>query len=185
MSSKRAPKNINDNGRKKKKVTTFNADVQSPFVYTENMLTATIFGKPQSYKYTGGNHGIRYDQQKELKAEFVRALFTLYTEHSVEPMAFGQDDVEVNVTFVFARRNGKIPNNVNNLSKKILDCLCIQHNKIRVCNNDNQVIKLCIEKKYGDVPLTKFTVVRATRDNDIVIDLTGSADSYAQPRVEI
>lgn len=205
MSSKRAPKNINANGSKKKKVITFSVDSHTPFVYTENMLTVTIFGRPQSYKRTGGNHGIRYDQQKEIKAEFVRALSSLYKEHRVKPMSFGQDDIEVNATFVFERKNGRILNDVDNLSKFLLDCLQLQHNKISLCDNDNQVIRLCVEKKYGDVAFTKFTVVRASGssssdssnidihanicnsggDNDSAIDLTGSAESCAQPRVEI
>ena len=128
MSSKRKH---GDKGAKKCKKKTkephFCIDNNMPFVCTQDKLTATILGKPQSYKRTGGNN--RYDQQKELKREFVAALFDLYGSHEVPPKAFGRDDIEVSATFVFGRKNGKILNDVNNLAKFLLDCL--QSNTIK------------------------------------------------------
>ena len=76
-------------------------------------------------------------------------------------------------TFVFARRNGKIPNDVDNLSKFLLDCLqlpyvCDDGTVVKTYDNDNQVLKLCVEKQYGDVPMTQFSIARVP----VVIDLT-------------
>ena len=144
--------------KKKSKDTTFCTDSSMPFVCTEDKLTATIIGKPQSYKRTGGNKGIRYDQQKAIKSEFVKTLHSLYKAHGVPPKSFGRDNIYVNGTFIFARRNGNILNDVDNLSKFLLDCLQLEHNKISTCHNDNQVVKLMVEKKYGDIAMTTFTV---------------------------
>ena len=159
MSSKRKQDNngIGQEQSKKTKEPHFRIDKNMPFVCTEDKLIATILGKPQSYKRTGGNN--RYDLQKELKLEFVAALFRLYGVHDVRPKFFGTDDIELTATFVFPKRKGKIPNDVDNLSKILLDCFQIPHNKIATCHNDNQVVKLSVEKKYGEIPLTTFTVV--------------------------
>ena len=156
--------------KKKSEDPFFHTNSSMPFVCTQDKLTATIIGKPQSFKRTGGgNTRNRYDQQKDRKQEFVGALFSLYEKHGVAPKSFGRDNIDVTGTFVFARKNGIILNDVDNLAKFLLDCFQIPHNKIATCNNDNQVVRLLVEKKYGETALTTFTIVRSVNiaDNDI------------------
>lgn len=85
MSSKRAPSDRNSNTsrntKRNKEDQSFHTNAYMPFVHTEDKLTVTILGKPQSYKRTGGNN--RYDQQKGLKKQFVKALFSVYRDCTV------------------------------------------------------------------------------------------------------
>ena len=149
----------------------FSFDTLSPFLCTRDKLMVRVYGNPLSYKRTGGYN--RFDTQKREKKEFLDALFAYYALHGVRPASFGKDDVHVVATFVFARRNGKIPNDVDNLSKFLLDCLqlpyvCDDGTVVKTYDNDNQVLKLCVEKQYGDVPMTQFSITRVP----VVIDLT-------------
>jgi len=146
------------------------------FRRTRNEMTAMILGKPESFKRPGGIRH-RYDTQRGLKNEFVYVLFQLHQMNNVIPTSFGTDDVEIDATFVFARRNGKILNDIDNLSKFLLDCLQLpfpplegSSDRISIYNNDNQVVKLSVRKEYGDVAMTRFSVVRH------VIDLTNDDD---------
>ena len=61
--------------------------------------------------------------------------------------------------FVLGRRNGNISNDVDKVSKFLLDGLQIPYYKMLTCHNDNHVLKLLVEKKYGDAPSTTFTMV--------------------------
>jgi len=108
-----------------------------------------------SYKRAGVNTRFRanhfYDRQKKEKKEFVDAIFSLYLLHDVPPLSFGTDNVEIRATYVFPKKNGKIPNDLNNLNKFIYHCLQLPHKfddgtKFKTYENDNQVMRNCGEK---------------------------------------
>ena len=183
MSSKRSPNaNKNNNNKKKtkpsKKGPIFTADASSPFERTDNKLTVVIKGLPLSYQRAGANtrYGANhfYDRQKKEKKEFVDTLFSTFVLHDVPPLSFGTDDVEIRATYVFPQKNGKIPNDLDNLNKFLYDCLQLPH------KYDDGTLLISFQqyctRRYGNESLVGMKLV-AQITNFVLRAMTGRPSS--------
>ena len=129
-------------------------------------MKATILGIPLSYKRSGRNKSMSYDQQSLEKKSFVNAINNLFQISRKEIVPFGKAKIEVRATFIFTRKC--IMNDVDNLTKFILDCFQIG----KIYHDDRQVMRLIVEKKTGTQAMTDFHVLLYDDvRHDLIIDL--------------
>jgi Holliday junction resolvase RusA-like endonuclease len=107
-------------------------------------------GIPLSYKRSGRKKFMSHDQQSLEKKCFVNAISNLFQISRKEIVPFGKAKVEVRATFIFTRKC--IMNDVDNLTKCILDCFQIGN----IYHDDRQVMKITVEKKTGTQAMTDF-----------------------------
>ena len=186
---KRKNENNQASGKKKcratkKKITVphFSAHKSMPFACTEEKMIVTVMGKPQSMKRTGGRAGMnyRFNRQKKLQEEFVAAVSKVQAMHGIsQSRSFGKANIEVRAHFIFPKKNGTIPNDVDNLSKFLLDCFQLPNKDgDAICDNDNQTLKLTVSKKYGigvGQGMTIFEIWVASEE-DLLVDYTDCWD---------
>jgi Holliday junction resolvase RusA-like endonuclease len=152
--------------KKKERETHYSVDLSCPCVCNSKEMKAAILGIPLSYKRSGRKKFVSYDQQSLEKKSFVNAINNLFQINNKEIIPFGKAKVEVTATFVFTRKC--IMNDVDNLSKFLLDCFQIGN----IYHDDRQVMKLIVEKKTGTQAMTEFHVsLHDDVRHDIIIDL--------------
>jgi Holliday junction resolvase RusA-like endonuclease len=157
--------------KKKERETHFSVDLSCPCVSNSKEMKATILGIPLSYKRSGRNKLMSYDQQSLEKKSFVNAINNLFQISRKDIIPFGKVKVEVRATFIFTRKC--IMNDVDNLTKFILDCFQIGN----IYHDDRQVMKLTVEKKTGTQAMTEFHVLlHDDVRHDIIIDLLDEED---------
>ena len=139
--------------KKKERETHYSVDLSCPCVSNTKEMKATIMGIPLSYKRSGRKKFMSYDQQTLEKKSFVNAVNNLFQISKKEMIPFGKTKIEVRATFFFTRKC--IMNDVDNLTKFILDCFQIG----KVYDDDRQVMKIMVEKKTGTHAMTVFHIL--------------------------
>ena len=152
--------------KKKERENHYSVDLSCPCVSNSKEMKATILGIPLSYKRSGRNKRMSYDQQSLEKKSFVDAINNLFQISRKEIVPFGKAKIEVRATFIFTRKC--IMNDVDNLTKFILDCFQIG----KIYHDDRQVMRLIVEKKTGTQAMTDFHVLLYDDvRHDVIIDL--------------
>lgn len=178
-STKKSMEN-NPKNKKQERENHYSVDLSCQCISNTNQLKATVLGAPLSYKRSGRKKSMSYDQQALEKKSFVNAVDTLFQINKKEMVPFQKQNVQVRATFYFTRKC--IMNDVDNLTKFILDCFQIG----KIYHDDRQVMKLVVEKKTGTRDMTVFHISRhflEEEDNNDNQD-NGNNNSKAVKQIE-